>query len=335
MKHSKKSTTQPQRISFPGKKPKQQNSSQTGTGFTSIPNSKSVEVKLSRFSFGSTKPSSTQKRLVGKTMRTTVYAIIILIIIGGYSVFFLSNLFLPKILELHVSEIGQPVSFSDSNKRTATVARWDYSPKQGIAEAEIDLKNETYDGKTEYHVSCFSVQDETVVIVDPTIMVQKNNLLIVQFPVYKNFTELLVRIDMDVSDSEDSESVISTAMLFTNKNSVNRVDVIESKTETDYLVSRLQKTIDGYKKERKALLKAIEKNNDTIQNINTLNAQLQEDKVYQTEAEIEDTDQKINQNNQQITRLKDENTDLQKSVANYDRLIESSEKKYNSLSAKK
>ena len=63
------------------------------------------------------------------------------------------------------------------------------------------------------------MQDETVVIVDPTIMVQKNNLLIVQFPVYKNFTELLVRIDMDVSDSEDSESVISTAMLFTNKNS--------------------------------------------------------------------------------------------------------------------
>jgi len=210
------------------------------------------------------------------------------------------------------------------NKREITLARWDYSPNEKRMEIELSLNNKAVDGNNVYIYELADRSGNTYTLVP---IIATPNLVVMQAEgIPGGFTELSFRVTPNIADA-------ATLKLYTNKNSVNRVDTITIKTENEYYIGQIERTIGGYEAEKEIIDKNIESYNSQIEALKTANVQLEKDKAYQLAAQIVETDKNIAANNEQMKTLSGLINDGTARKTELDRLIKEARDKIEQIRA--
>lgn len=239
----------------------------------------------------------------------------ILVFIGGYIFFFTSNMWFPSGNKfINATKKNIPQSWEE---REVTLLSWNYSKEQQLMEVQLDLKNKSFDGITEYRFSALDRKKGKFKI-EPII--QADNFIVLQIKgVNKGWTEISLRINMpnEVKDA-------STLKLYTNKNQINKVSLIKTKTEKQYMVDRITGNIASYEKQITTWNKDNESLQKQIDNYNEDINKLEESKRYQTEQEMKDTEVLINQAKTNIDTCRKGIDDNYKLIEEYNLRIENS-----------
>lgn len=256
----------------------------------------------------------------GRSFRNTFLAALSLFILGGYALFFTSGFWLPHNGNYSFTVPGSSLEFA--NHRTLTLDRWDYSPEQDLMEVELEIDNPNFDGLDQYVCDVVirtgsSEQTGTV----KTVIAQDDFFVLHIWNVPKNFTELSLRIEVN------SETVLGTAKLFSNKDDVRRVPVLTEKTKSEYLKDRVLALTGEYQSQIDLLHKTNQELQEKIQNIQTKNAQLEQDKKYLTERDIQKTNTRIADNESQIKALQEQIIVNESAVTEYQLKIQKAQEK--------
>lgn len=218
----------------------------------------------------------------------TVFIAVFLFIVGlSYIFFFSSKYILPNGTKYELTAMDSVSELAPD--KTVTLLRWDYSEKQKLMEIELETDNQSFDGINTYSYSAVSRNAGTKSLKTETIVSTDTMQVVHILNVPSNFKEISFRM----VNSDGTGNIIK---LYTNYLDVTHVDCIESRTETQYRIMRLQSDI----KECEATIAELESENaeleKTNENIVKTNESLEADKRYQTDVQIAETDKKIQEN---------------------------------------
>ncbi len=244
------------------------------------------------------KQSKLFQMLQGRAMRNTFFAVLGTFLLGGYLFFFTSNMIFPNHTKYMFTPPGQVANFSST--RTVTLERWNYSPTQKIMELIVTMENNDFDSNNEYQSSCvINVKGKEYQAVMTPIINEENYYVMQIKNVPNNFSQATLQIKIKNDDTS------KTVRLYTNQDEIKLVDNITAKTKNEYVKEQTQDNMKQYK----AVIVELQNKNDEIliqiSNIKTANQKLEDDKKYQTENEIAETNQKINRNNSEMKKLQE------------------------------
>lgn len=238
-----------------------------------------------------------------KQFKNTMLSLFLIVFIGGYMVFFLSPVYMPTDFSTYKSTAFNTKESLDE-KHQFTLLRWDYSEKQQLMELEMDIENTAFDGIFNYK---YTAQSQPSGRMKTTVILQEESYLVLQIEnVPKDFEQISFRIALP-----DGVNVLR---FYSNKNSINKVDNIQALSKSEYLINRLKRNIALYRENITAYQKEIEKNKETISNINSQNQELAAGKKYMTEAEAKQADQRMSSNNTLIEQTQKQNEKLRLDV---------------------
>lgn len=289
-----------------------------------------LQKQLSGFETGQKKQSPVLQKIrgffAGRSFRNTFLVALSLFILGGYAVFFTSGFWLPYNGNYSFTAPGSRLEFADH--RTVTLGRWDYSPEQNLMEVELEIDNPNFDGLDKYVCDVVirtgsGEQTGTV----KTVIAQDDFFVLHILNVPKNFTELSMRIRVN------SETVSGTAKLFSNKDDIRQVEHLHEKTKSEYLKDRVLALTDEYQSQIGLLRKTNEELGAKIQNIKSKNAQLEQDKKYLTERDIQKTNARIADNESQIKALQEQIIVNESAVTEYQLKIQKAKEKAEDIAA--
>ncbi len=230
-----------------------------------------------------------------KKFKNSILIIFLVVFIGGYAVFFTSPLYMPTdTSEYKVTELNTPNTLD--NEHTFTIVRWQYSEKQNRMEVELDIENTAYDGMTDYKVLVRTDPSSRPTV---TKVINDTSLLILQIDgIPKDFNIISLQIALP----GDENNILR---LYTNPDSVEKVDNLEILTRTEYQINRLVRNITTYQEQIQQFREEISNKQTRIANIEAQNKELNESRPFRTESEIQEIDNQI-QNNKALIETENE-----------------------------
>ena len=262
----------------------------------------------------------------GRSFRNTFLITFLLVILGGYAVFFTSSFWLPYSGNYSFTPLGSAVEFA--NHRTLTLSRWDYSPQQNLMEVELEIDNPNFDGLDQYLcdvvIRTGSGEQKGRV---KTMVAQDDFFVLHLTNIPKNFTELSLRVQVN------SETVTGTAKIFSNKDEIRQVSSLTAKTKSEYLKDRVLALTEEYQQQIQILQKTNEELSAKIENIQKKNAQLEADKKYLTDQDIEKTNQRIASNESQIESAREQILGNESAISEYQLKIQKAKEKAQDISS--
>ncbi len=270
------------------------------------------------------KQSKLFQMLQGRAMRNTFFAVLGTFLLGGYLFFFTSNMIFPNHTKYMFTPPGQVANFSST--RTVTLERWNYSPAQKIMELIVTMENNDFDSNNEYQSSCvINVKGKEYQAVMTPIINEENYYVMQIKNVPNNFSQATLQIKIKNDDTS------KTVKLYTNQDEIKLVDNITAKTKNEYVKEQTQDNMKQYK----AVIVELQNKNDEIliqiSNIKTANQKLEDDKKYQTENEIAETNQKINRNNSEMKKLQENIKANEGLIAEHQLKLDKAKEKINSF----
>lgn len=225
-----------------------------------------------------------------KNKESLSFIIIIFLLTGGYLFFFTSTLWMPPSADAsYLTPVGKEVIWDD---RTITINRWQYSKEQQEMEVEIMVDNKSYDGKNKYTFSAVELRGNKL---KTAVKVSDEDWIVVQIKdIPRRWSDVSLRMNVDGKNT-------TTLKLYTNLNDVSNVKKIESLDYVGYKNKRFSNEILIYEKE----IKDNQKQQDNLRNENNEITKeikkIQQEKVYQTDSQKQDSDSKIAEAQNDIT----------------------------------
>lgn len=203
------------------------------------------------------------------------------------------------------------------NEREVTLLGWKYDEAQQLMEVQINVKNLSADGINNY---IFSAMDIEKGFFDTQTILNENGLLVVWITdISPKWSQLSLRMQLDLSENTD------VLKMYTNKEDVERVNNIQKLSYEDYMIEKLQNLIGMYKAEITALENKIEEQNQAKVNYQANITQLQAQEAYQTQEEINETQQTINRIQSEIGTCEETISNAQNNIEEYKKRISNAE----------
>lgn len=219
---------------------------------------------------------------------------VVFFFVGGYLFFFSSNYWMPANLSAKLqTELRENITWGE---RTLQIRRWDYCEADEVMEVELDVANNSYDGKNHYIYTAVSRSNNNLTV---ETMIEDSDWIVLRIAgVNKDFGEVSLRLDKDKKETD-------TLRLYTNVNVVNRVQSLTKRDRTGYMVLRMETDKVAYEKENTSLEKQ-------IRELSEKNARMQEEiehlhskTSYQTEEQKQETDDRIKEIQLSMTENQD------------------------------
>lgn len=214
----------------------------------------------------------------------------VLVIVGGYAIFFTSKTWMPEGKATLLTALGKEQSYQN---RTFCLDRWDYCEKAGVMEVELTVENNAYDGVNTY---CYEAADRTGEELRVKTVLEERDWIVLQI---RGLSEDFREVSLRISLPEDQD--MDPLRLYTNVNEVNRVGEITVKDRRTYLIDRLSREINTYEKTRKKNERKIQKLTKKNEEIQVETERLTAELSWQTQSEQENTQAEITEMENQIT----------------------------------
>ena len=254
-------------------------------------------------------------------IKSTIYWIILVIIVLGYTFFFTSKFLFHEEKSLLYTEMQteQPLS----NEVSLTLQKWIYSPKENLMMVMFSAKNDSLQN-LDLNWSTAERHNNTMLNLETEIIYPFENIVVVNIAgIHKNFEEISLSLQLD---SEDVANPV--VQFYTNKNLVATVEKIGTYTDNDYRIEYL----NIQKSDKEKAVKELSDENQTLLADNETYRKAMESMIenqrFETIAEIEETDRKIKAYQQQIdsneniiNKNKYKISDLQSEIADIETAI--------------
>lgn len=183
----------------------------------------------------------------------------LIIFFVGYGIFFTSSIWLGKDYEgVEITPIGTTINI---NNRNVTVVSWQYSKKQELMEAIIELENLSIDGIDKY---LWDVRGKGVVYKTKIIEEGEGYYVLRVYDVKEDWAEVSLNIDLKESDKKKNKD-FELIKIYTNDKEVRSVSYITRKGMKGYRKEALNAKIEYVNKKiaknrssKESLLKKIE-----------------------------------------------------------------------------
>ena len=255
-------------------------------------------------------------------IKSTIYWIILVIIVLGYAFFFTSKFLFHEEKSLLYTDLQteQPLS----SEVSLTLQKWIYSPKENLMMVMFSAKNDSLQN-LDLNWSTAERHNNTMLNLETEIIYPFENIVVVNISdVPENFEEISLSLQLD------SEDIATPVVQFcTNKNSVEVVEKIGTYTDIDYRIEYL----NIQKSDKEKAVKELSDENQTLLADNVVYRKTMESMIenqrFETIAEIEETDRKIKAYQQQIdsneniiNKNKYKISDLQSEIADIETAIQ-------------
>ncbi len=249
---------------------------------------------------------------VWKKVKENIQFIVPLVLIfAGYVFFFTSKFWMP--LGSNVSYFTKTGYTQEWNNRDVKLIRWEYCESSGTMEIELDIKNNSFDGRNKYIVSATDINEGYI---DISKVVEEPDWIIVKLSnIPKRWSEISLRLAMNEVDEEPCK-------VYTNIKKVTYVDKLGQEDINGYRINRFNLEIKTYQEDINKLNSQIEEKNKSTANINEEINRLNREKIYQTEAQKQETDATINTARSQINSNNEAIQEMNEEIAEINRRIE-------------
>lgn len=244
----------------------------------------------------------------------------IIIFIVGYTIFFSSKLWMPTTYTgVEITKVGTTI---EKNKRSITVASWEYSREEETFEIITEIDNFSIDGIDKYVWEVLGKGKKYKVQVK-----QSNNFyIIIVKDVKSDWSEVSLNIDLSEKD-KSKNSEFEPVKIYMNDKNVKNVSKIITHTGLEY-------QIKAYENEIEIVDKSIEKLNDDKYKINEsikeADRKIQELKSGEGNLGISDRSEL----NEKMENISTEKENLKEQISEKDEKIKGLEKKKNFLKKK-
>ena len=225
-------------------------------------------------------------------IKSTIYWIMLAIIVLGYAFFFTSKFLFheEKILMYTDLQTEQPLS----NEVSLTLQKWIYSPNECAMTVMFSAKNDSLQN-LDLNWSTAERHNNTLLNLETEIIYPFENIVVVNIAgIPENFEEVSLSLQLD---SEDVANPV--VQFYTNKNLVATVEKIGTYTDIDYRIEYL----NIQKSDKEKAVKELSDENQTLaDNVvyrKTMESMI-ENQRFETTIEIEETNSKIKAYQQQI-----------------------------------
>lgn len=252
-----------------------------------------------------------QKIIASKQFKNTMLTILLIVFVGGYTVFFTSPFYMPdNKSNLRITELNTAEQLDNTHE--FTIVRWQYCEEEKKMEVEIDVNNSSFDGIYSY---TYNVMTDPNSIAKVKPIIEKDSLIILQI---ENISPKFKIVSLQLSLPDDKNTVLK---LYTNIEAVERVENLDIQTEEQYNINRLYRNITTYQKYIEDIKTDITEANQKIIYIELQNKELTESRKYKTETEIEEIDSRIQSNKAYIEEEKHKIEKFNQSVLEYENKI--------------
>ena len=166
-------------------------------------------------------------------IKSTIYWIILVIIVLGYTFFFTSKFLFHEEKSLLYTDLQteQPLS----NEVSLTLQKWVYSPKENSMMVMFSAKNDSLQN-LDLNWSTAERHNNTMLNLETEIIYPFENIVVVNIAdVPEDFEEISLSLQLD---SEDVANPV--VQFYTNKNLVETVEKIGTYTDIDYRIEYLK-----------------------------------------------------------------------------------------------
>ena len=255
-------------------------------------------------------------------IKSTIYWIILAIIVLGYAFFFTSKFLFHEEKILLYTEMQTEQLLS--NEVSLTLQKWIYSPNERAMMVMFSAKNDSLK-KLDLNWSTAERHNNTMLNLETEIIYPFENIVVVNIAgVPENFEEISLSLQLN---SEDVANPV--VQFYTNKNSVTTIEKIDTYTDIDYRIEYL----NIQKSDKEKAVKELSDENQTLLADNVVYRKTMESMIenqrFETIAEIEETDSKIKAYQQQIdsneniiNKNKYKISDLQSEIADIETAIQ-------------
>lgn len=241
----------------------------------------------------------------------------------GYGFFFTSTLWGNK-------EIIQATPYAKvitAHDRDMTLDTWKYEEDNNLMEVQISIQNRSMDGLDKYTFKAID-KDHGFLSVDPIL--ETPDLIVLQFHVKPSWQSLSVQIYFpEEIAGGDFKS------FYMNRASVQSVAKIETLSETGYRIEKYGRDITYTQKDIKDAQSAIQDNNHKIQTYEQEIQNIQNDLIYQTAKEQENSQRLIDTATSNIEQLNHQNESIQENIKEDEEKIKLLEKRLHDLEVTK
>lgn len=211
---------------------------------------------------------------------------LLVLFIGGYFVFFTSNVWMPPAYEdITVTPLGSTL---EQSSRRITLLSWTWDEETQKQEIMLDIKNAATDGVDQY---TYEVRDINKGSLDVEVAIEAPDFVVLRLAdMPSRWTELSLRIMLPAEDApEGEEEKLAVIKMYTTKEAVARSSIGKKQSETAYRslacdirIAALNSQIDQY-------LADIQEYKKTVSNAEQKIQELEGETQWQTESEQAET----------------------------------------------
>lgn len=237
----------------------------------------------------------------------------------GYGFFFTSTLW-------GDNEAVKATPYADviiKHDRNLTLDTWKYSKDQNLMEVQLSIQNNALDGYDQYTFKAID-KEHGFLTVDPIL--EAPDLIVLQFHVPSSWQSLSLQLYFpDEVASGDFQS------FYMNRESVESVSEIKTLSENGYRIEKCKRDITYTEKAIQEAQKKIEDNNNRILTYEQEIQTIENDMIYQTSKEQENSQHLIDTAKSNIDQLNRNITSTQDSIKENQEKIKMLKKRLNSL----
>lgn len=252
---------------------------------------------------------------IQRNQNISLYLVSVFVIIG-YLFFFMSPYILPGHINVAATELMKTITCQDGN--TIRIIRSDYSKQQNKIQFEFEVSESLLRPYEFTVVVRNSSGKNTRHEIVPIMREQQIYVLNIE-----NVSDKWRELQIEVIGMQNSEMAVMTK-IYSNINSIKVHDNIPDKTITEYKIDRTNLYISEYRQQ----IEQLETDNNAkwyeIGLLKELNANLEEQKKYQTDEEIKSTNVSIQSNVNKINNYAKEIIKTEEMISEYKKKIQKS-----------
>lgn len=249
--------------------------------------------------------------------KNTILKVFIFVFIGGYTLFFTSNIWYPSNADMvKATAYNKEIEW---NERKVSLLSWTYSKQQNLMEVQLEITNSSLDGFDQYEYEVLD-RKKGYFTVEPIL--EETDFIVLHIKDLKRgWSELSLRFTLP-----GSEEVENTLKIYTNIEEVEEVDSIEVRSKEQYYAERIGARIDMYSSMIEDLQMEINDMDEQIKNANVRIAELKDSEVYQTEQQKKETEELIVSLDSDIQMMEIDIKNKEEDIKEYEERIKNAEK---------
>lgn len=233
------------------------------------------------------------------------YMAFTIIFSGGLLFFLLSNMLFNSTSNDISTELGMPLSYDTIN---ISLQSREYNSTNGFIKFNVKVEDKNINRELKPRFELRSKADPGILIPLTSIKVTDNEYVVITTHNKKwSYLSLQVYLE-DINDSDNED--IGPFKLYSNIKDFVSDDLLVQKSEKEYYVEIVDRDISEVENQIIEYENQIENNKLSIQNIIDKNKKLEEEKKYQIDTELANTESIINSNISAINSLESSNNEL-------------------------